>query len=352
MTEATEGDKSAMNSLVKPPGETGAIVMEEARLKPPFSKATGAIVPDFVSNVMDSLPTISRTTASGAFLIETDLESYLHQDLDLSRLNRIHQYLWMAGRPINARPLHRQKMMGRDIVLTEQSDLHLLKFSKRILVKPLPAYILNYNFWIEHLCTSKTLHESACGLLVSYIWLVCSPIDLKMAKELNILPADLEWAWWKAFVTDVFQHINVNALDGVNRRYHFGELRLGRINSIYRVRFFFTHFIRGYLYGYNRYEVFFERNFGWILVVFAYFSIVLSAMQVAMDVPGLQDSGAFVDATYGFVIFSMVLVAFFMGVVAAIFSSIFLYNMVAAIQDERQKRLHREKLARERNMDT
>lgn len=99
----------------------------------------------------------------------------------------------------------------------------------------------------------------------------------------------------------------MNALDQVNKRYHFGDLRLGRINSIYRTRFMFTHFVRGYLYGYNRYVVFFQRNVGWILIVFAFFSLVLSAMQVALvGVPPLKDSAYFRRASYGFVVFSIV----------------------------------------------
>ncbi|EAS30352.3 uncharacterized protein CIMG_05831 [Coccidioides immitis RS] len=337
-----------MEALSQPTGSVKSVVVEEPPLKPPFSREAVPSDLAVLSEVMSSLPTISRTRLHDAFLTETDVASYLQRDLDLSRLNRIHNILWMAGRPINARPLHRQRMMGLEIIPTEQSDLHLLKFSNHLLVKPLPSYLLNHDFWTKHLCSSKELHESASGLLVSYIWLICSPIDLKVAQDHQLLPSNLAWTWWKSFVDDVFKHININALDTVNKRYHFGELRLNRINSIYRVRFFFTHFIRGYLYGYNRYTVFFERNFGWILVVFVYFSLVLSAMQVAMDVPGLQDNTDFVNATYGFVIFSIVIVAFFLGLVALIFTSIFLYNMGAAISDDREKRLRREKLSRER----
>lgn len=40
--------------------------------------------------------------------------SELLQILTLSRLNAIHQYLWMAGRPRPCRPLHRQLMIGRE----------------------------------------------------------------------------------------------------------------------------------------------------------------------------------------------------------------------------------------------
>jgi hypothetical protein len=302
------------------------------------------------SSTLESLPTIARTPGrQQIFLVADDVSAFLARDLDMSRLNRIHAYLWMAGRPLNARPLQRQRMMGMEIVVTEQLDLHLLHFSHRLLVKPLPGYLLSAGFWERYLCGSRVLHGAATGLLLSYVWLVCSPLDMKMALQLDLLPAGVTWPWWKAFVADVFAHLDVNALDQVNPRFQFGELRLGRVNSIYRVRFFFTHAIRGYLYGYNRYMVFFERNFAWVLGVFVYFSLVLSAMQVGSIVPPLNNNQAFQRATYGFVVLSIVLVVFFLGLIALLFVSTFLFNMVAAISHSRRKRLEREQLARHRN---
>ena len=239
-------------------------------------------------------------------------------------------------------------MMGMDIILTEQLDLHLLHFSNRLLVKPLPEYLLDFGFWEKYLCESKELHETACGLLLSYVWLICSPLDMKLAHELGLVHSERKWSWWKKFVADFVKHIDVNALDQVNKRFHFGELRLGRINSIYRIRFFFTHSIRGYLYGYNRYAVFLERKFAWLLGVFVYFSLVLSAMQVGSIVPPLNGNQVFQRATYGFVIFSIMVVVFFLGFIGIVFVWTFLFNMVAAVSHSRQKRLERKQLERER----
>ncbi|KAJ5901835.1 hypothetical protein N7495_002363 [Penicillium taxi] len=253
----------------------------------------------------------------------------------------------MAGRPLNARPIHRQKMMGFDILLTEQADLHLLKFSNKIFVKPLPDYILDFMFWDKYLCESEELHKSACGILLSYIWLICSPLDLKLAHKLDLLPCEITWIWWKSFVAEFISNVDVNALDQVNKRYHFGELRLGRINSIYRTLFFSTHFIRGYLYGYNRYAVFFQRNFAWILIVLVYSSLVLTAMQVGATIPPLNTNYAFQRASYGFAVFSIVTVATVVCFVGVLFAIIFLINMVLAISHEKKKRRDREILARE-----
>jgi hypothetical protein len=142
---------------------------------------------------------------------------------------------------MRARPLHRYKMMGYEILHTQQMDLHMLKFSNRIMLKPLAEYILDPAFWTKHICASKTLYESATGFLLSYIWLLTSSLDLKFAHDHFLLPGFVTWPWWKEFVREFVGHVDLNALDQVNIRFHFGDLRLGRINSIYRTRFAFTY---------------------------------------------------------------------------------------------------------------
>lgn len=301
-------------------------------------------------DALGSLPAVSRMDDHHVYLVETDIRSFIQKDLDLSRLNKIHEYLWMAGRPLSARPLQRQKMMGCDIFPTDQADLHLLKFSNRLLIKPLPEYMLDYGFWRDHLCSSKELHQSACGFLLSYIWLIRSPYDVNIAHDFNVLPKKVTWAWWKVFVRKFYEDVDMNALDQVNKRYQFGELRLGRINTIYRVRFFRTHFIRGYLYVYNRYGIFFERNFEWLVAAFVYVSVVLSAMQVAMDIPPLSDNDAFMKTSYGFVVFSIATVAFLIVVISLVFAWTYFYNMSAAIGHFRKETRKRQIMAEERNV--
>ncbi|KAF2678216.1 hypothetical protein K458DRAFT_142685 [Lentithecium fluviatile CBS 122367] len=296
---------------------------------------------------LDSLPTIAGSS-DDIYLANDDIAKFLKDDLDLSRLNRIHGHLWMAGRPMRARPLHRYKMMGFQIIHTQQMDLHLLKFSNSLMLKPLAEYMLSYDFWFDNICTDKTLHESACGFLLSYVWLLTTPLDLKIAHEIWLLPSFITWHWWKSFVKDFVAHVDPNTLDQVNKRYHFGDLRLGRINSIYRTRFALTHFVRGYLYGYNRYAVFFQRNFSWILIVFVFFSLVLAAMQVGASVEPSNANKPFLKTCYIFVVFSMVSVAAVLGLVGLIFVTIYLFNMVAAISHAKKKQVERKRKALEK----
>lgn len=254
----------------------------------------------------------------------------------------------MCGRPMRARALHRYKMLGMEVLPTQQMDLHLLRFSNNLIIKPLPEYYLSYDFWISYLCEDEELHKAAAGFLLSYIWLLATPLDLKIAHELYIIPSFVTWPWWKDFVTEFVTRIDIHALDQVNRRFHFGDLRLGRINSIYRTRYAHESFIRGYLYGYNRYVVFFQRKFSWILVVFVFFSLVLAAMQVGASVNPLDDDNAFLKSCYGFVVFSMVSVAALLGVIGVLFFFIFFFNMGSAIRSMRYWERKRERKAKER----
>jgi uncharacterized membrane protein len=298
---------------------------------------------------LDSLPTIAGRGID-CFLANDDIKAFLEEDLALERLNRIHGHLWMAGRPMRARPLHRYKMYGYDMLGTQQMDLHLLRYSNKLLVKPLPEYMLSASFWEDHLCGDKDeeLWKSATGWLLSYVWLITSPIDLKLAHDNALLPTAITWAWWKPFVTDFLTHVDMITLQHVNKRYQFGDLRLSRINSIYRTRFFFTHFVRGYLYGYNRYVVFFERNFSWILILFVFLSLVLSAMQVGTALDELNGSKAFLKGSYGVVVLSMVSVAAVLGIVGVCFVGIFLFNMVKAIAHAGSEQRKREELRKEK----
>lgn len=203
------------------------------------------------------------------------------------------------------------------------------------MLKPLPAYILCPQVWVSYFNQKPELHKSAAGLLISYVWLVRSPADFKIAidKERPLFPPGMTWELWKRIVDETISYINPNSLHQVNQRYQFGELRLGRINTIYRLSpgLVSKNFVRGYLYGYNRYAPFLQRNVAWILAVSVLFSLVLSAMQVGTGLDSLKDNPPFNKASFGFVIFSCVLVSALFAFVIMTFGFIFLFNMKEAI---------------------
>lgn len=186
------------------------------------------------------------------------LRTYLQNQLDVSRLDAIHEYSWFAGLPQRARPLHYQRMKNHQIIVTERTDRHLLWQDNMLLVAPLPAFLLDYDIWIDHICPNRELTELANGMLLSYTWLVSSENDLMIAHEAGLLSKEIDWPRWTTFVGALIGNLIRDDMETValNKRYHYGELRIGRINTIYRwsrETTSLTAMIRGHNYEYTTY---------------------------------------------------------------------------------------------------
>src|SRR5271156_6172758 len=121
--------------------------------------------------------------------------------------------------------------------------------------------------------------------------------------------------------------------DRVNKRYLYGELRLNRINWIYRLapRFMFHQIIRGYHFNYQKYSGIFERNFAWLIVVFAYVTIVLMAMQLGLATSELKDDDRFNRASFGFTVLSILVPVTAVGIMLLMLIVFFIYNLVAQL---------------------
>lgn len=151
-----------------------------------------------------------------------------------------------------------------------------------------------------------------------------------MANKHELLPPYIQWADWVSFTKELLSNIDHSSLntEKVNQRYQFGELRLDRLNMIYR----FTHlhhrhhFVSGYMYRYDQYSVFFGRNFGWILLVFVYISVILSALQVGLASQNLQDNKRFQQVAYGFTAFSLLSFIVIVGVAVIVFLYLVLHH--------------------------
>ncbi|KAI4173622.1 MAG: hypothetical protein LQ343_002797 [Gyalolechia ehrenbergii] len=218
---------------------------------------------------------------------DASIQKYLAWDLTLPWLNDIHDHLWLAGRPMSARSLHRQAMLGRAMVITEQVDLHMVRQDGRIFLKPLPDYLLSYDFWIQALLSS----------------------------------------------------INAESLDLVNKRYHYGELRLARLNWIYRLFSRHTNIttvVRGYMYGYHQYSDILRRNFAWVLITLVYVSTVLAALQVALATETLRTSNAFQQTSYGFAVFSILIPLVTFAVIIVNLLALAFFNVTATVSFKRK----------------
>ena len=263
------------------------------------------------------------------------MRTFLEADLKTPKLDKIYDYLWLAGLPRHARPLHRQKLLQRRFLITENPDEHLVWHESRIFIKPIPDLLLSYECWIKDLCGDEDLHRSACRLLLSYTWLVCHKSDFRIAKELGLLPEGIEWPGWISLVESILKHIDQQTLQQVSKRYRYGELRLSRLHSLYRFApsvFSMKNFVRGYMSDSTWYRAFFKQNFAWLVAVFIYVTVILSAMQVGLASERLQDSRLFQNASSGFAVTSIIVVIAIIWTIFMVWVVLFWYHMHATSQ--------------------
>lgn len=156
------------------------------------------------------------------------------------------------------------------------TNLMCARTSDRIFVKPLPSFLINYSCFEKNISPDMSLLASALGFLHTYINMIEYHADFSLAKDLGLLPSTVTWRAWNLFRMDIQQ--NITQSHQINKRYHYGELRLSRLNSIYRVHQ--RSWRGGYFLVHTRYQSFFRANFEWLLLAFAYISVALSALQV------------------------------------------------------------------------
>ncbi|KAJ8108392.1 hypothetical protein ONZ43_g6442 [Nemania bipapillata] len=165
----------------------------------------------------------------------------------------------------------------------------------------MPSWLLDPLFWASHILHNDDLSLSARGFLFSYTALISYESDFRLAQEKGLLPSCLTWDGWRCVAQEVLQNHDM-AL--VNTRYWYGELRLGRLNLIYRLKGFV---FRGYskVSGHSNYADLIADNVAVLAAVLGYVVIILTSLQVGLGVDKLTENTAFINFSYGFTIFSI-----------------------------------------------
>lgn len=123
--------------------------------------------------------------------------------------------------------------MSREIFITENPELHLVWSKNRIFLKPIPLYLLDPDFWAAHIIHDRKLAGCARGFLYSYTALIMYQSDFRLAMEKGLLPLHLTWETWKKLSNEILKN---HCYASINPRYWYGELRLSRLNKVYRLR--------------------------------------------------------------------------------------------------------------------
>ncbi|KAL2198250.1 hypothetical protein P885DRAFT_68411 [Corynascus similis CBS 632.67] len=222
---------------------------------------------------------------------------HIKDDLSVQNLNNVHGWLRLAGLPIPPRPLNYQRAKSREIIICENTDLHLVWAPGRIFLKPLPDYLLKEEFWQEHLVRDQQLYGLALGLLQSYVALIQYRSDFSIAQGEGLVNKDLKWDEWVSIVAKVLAQPNPK----INKRYIYGELRLSRLNKI-----FWAHGqLRGYHFPYQTSGEMLTAIIAPVAGATVYVALVLTAMQVGLATHVVRNNDAFHNASYGFAVFSI-----------------------------------------------
>ncbi|RYP65457.1 hypothetical protein DL770_008987 [Monosporascus sp. CRB-9-2] len=216
------------------------------------------------------------------------VEELLYRELYASDLETVAPRLWIMSTQssTNVEALHRQRIKGREILVTEDPRLHLVWIHDRVFIKPIPKYLLSHHFW-EHFLMRKPpvrgarqdlIQRAATGYLRSYRYLIQHESDFVMAKQdhLRLVPRHVEWPEFCRFISNFARIEDID----VSPRYHYGELRLSRLNFYAPFLFGKFHFQKTHW----QYSDYFARFYGPVLFAFAVASTVLSSMQVEMAV--------------------------------------------------------------------
>ncbi|KAI1774404.1 hypothetical protein F4818DRAFT_442550 [Hypoxylon cercidicola] len=287
---------------------------------------------------IDSFPASYQNSGRKVKKPTDNLTEFLKTELVPSKLDPFGKHMWAIGGKHAAAPLNCQIAFGREIVLWEDVNLHLVwNSSSKIFIKPLPRYLLDKTFWQEQLscvskcscdadlrlpdairrsspappgaeCLQKQLRRCALGFLYTYVCLIAYESDFAIAQEKHLLPllnpsknSQIKWDDWKRFSRQVLsQHSSKN----VHPRFLRGELRLSRLNFFSRFTQFplFTSYVRGW----RGYGSLVRDNVTWLLTATVFVALVLTALQVGLATNQLKDNDAFMQFSYGFSIFAIV----------------------------------------------
>ncbi|KAH8696891.1 hypothetical protein GQ44DRAFT_718727 [Phaeosphaeriaceae sp. PMI808] len=158
----------------------------------PFPKASGLVhelEPAVGARTTSTLPGYPSVVLNNPPCMKKFLEKeFCSQDLEV-----MPPRLWIMTTPSgdNINPLHRQRVKGREIIVTKEPRLHLVWIHNRIFIKTLPRYLLSHTFWERFLSKDANplgagqdeVRKAATGFLRAYRYLIQHESDLNISQQ-------------------------------------------------------------------------------------------------------------------------------------------------------------------------
>lgn len=286
--------------------------------KPPFPPtsslvAWGELV---LPAVFNDLSPIARQLEPLRFEHEDEVHRFLCAFFDLSRFNAIRKMLWLIAVHGTPRSLYYQKFLRREIVITEELDLHLVWAKSSLFLKPLPDFLLNYDFWEAYISREPQLHRAACWLLYSYCGLIRFGHDLQVAKDCHLVNMNLDYRAWTEFARTILLNVNPNDSNNMDTRFQYGELRLNRLDTLYRYspyRISVSSILQGFPHALAESYVPYMDQYNNAVSAFGVIFIALSAFNLSLLARPESPYLHLQQAAYGFALFAMILCATIIG---------------------------------------
>ncbi|UKZ54122.1 hypothetical protein TrVGV298_007928 [Trichoderma virens] len=261
-----------------------ADALDHSRLRESHEQIRGAAYPTSAYTPQQKFdPTIDHIPGEPTISLAESSE-FLHRELATPILDELYNVLHLFARKLssNVDALHAQIFKGRSIVAVEDPRFHLVRQERSVFIKPMPVCLLNYDFWM-HCLASNSYRAMAMGFMRSYSHLIQHQSDLRIAKDRGLVPEDITWTRWSKFIRG-FRLIHD---EEVARRYHYGQLRLTRLNwaiFIFRPKSA-GNSLRFYYQSPWSASVFIQYAAVPLAFIFASVSLILSSMQVMLTVP-------------------------------------------------------------------
>ncbi|KAI9149092.1 hypothetical protein HJFPF1_11139 [Paramyrothecium foliicola] len=255
-------------------------------------------------------------------LRQDDILDCIRKELSTPKLDAMFPYLWLVASPSSdhVSPLTEQIVRGREIVVSENPELHLVWANSRVWIKPIPDFLLSYDFWSVCLSNSSPTttpmsslaldpaRRACLGFLRTYYYLIQHRSDFVLAQQHQLIPHGVDFPRLMTFLTPFGTTVADSA---VSLRYNYGQLRLTRLNkwAPLALRRWYFHKVQW------QYADVFAQFYAPVLLVFGFFSIILAAMQVGTQARPAWEAFASVSAWFAV---TSLLVVVGIGVVMAV----------------------------------
>jgi len=140
---------------------------------------------------------------------------------------------------------------------------------------------------------------------------------LQLAQEYNLITSNLDYRAWTEFTRTTLSILDPDDFDTMEKRFRYGELRLNRLDTIYRYSpqdLSISSMLQGFPHALTESYVPYMDQYNNAVSAFGIIVIILSAFNLSLSAHSKSPDPDLQQAAYGFAISAMVLCALLTGI--------------------------------------